>query len=141
MDEWRKAARVGLVSEVQIQRIVPEAGEVVAWGADLSEGGIGLLANSPLQMGEEIALQISVPESADPILVKGLIVWTKATKPGLRVGVRFRGVEALAGARILQLIADRLARLSASPPAPSVTSHRPLRARRPLLTILWPWWR
>jgi Tfp pilus assembly protein PilZ len=153
MDEWRKSARVGLVSEVQIQRIVSEAGEVVAWGTDLSEGGIGLLTNSQLQLGEEIALQIAVPGSDAPISVKGLVVWAKAAKPGLRVGVRFREVEALAGAQILQLVTDRLARLSARPAAvtpaaqteiqpsttpaiPSVPTARPVRVRRPLVTIL-----
>lgn len=153
MDEWRKAARVGLVSEVQVQRVVPEAGEVVAWGTDLSEGGIGLLTNSQLQVGEEIALQIAVPGSEAPISVKGLVVWAKAAKPGLRVGVRFREVEALSGAQILQLVTERLARLSPATPAaqtgqteiqppsapaaiPSAPTDRPVRVRRPLVTIL-----
>lgn len=152
MDEWRKAARVGLVSEVQVQRVVPEAGEVVAWGTDLSEGGIGLLTNSQLQVGEEIALQIAVPGSDAPISVKGLVVWAKAAKPGLRVGVRFREVEALSGAQILQLVTERLARLSAvsgtaevaltarqpavAAPSPSAPSVKSPRLRRPFVTIL-----
>lgn len=151
MDEWRKAARVGLVSEVQIKRTVPEAGEVVAWGTDLSEGGIGLLLNDSLQVGDEIALQIATPGSDAPISVKGLVVWAKAAKPGLRVGVRFREVEALSGAQILQLVTERLARLSAATapqteqtgvrpaiptPAPAVPSVKSPRLRRPFVTIL-----
>lgn len=147
MDEWRKSARVGLVSEVQIQKAVaedseiapPSAGhfldksvEVVAWGTDLSEGGIGLLTNSQLQVGDEIALQIAVPGSDAPISVKGLVVWAKAAKPGLRVGVRFGEVEALSGAQILQLVTERLARLSARPAAvPPATQRLPLEEAAP----------
>ncbi|GEM_PF-6196029 len=140
MDERRKATRVGLVSEVRIQRTTPEVSETVARGADLSEGGIGLLANNPIQLGEEVALQIVVPDSQTPISVKGRVVWQQSATSGFRLGLQFQEVEALSQARILQLITERVAplpaatavqaELSAVPPAP-------LRVRRPLLTILW----
>jgi len=127
MDERRKAARVGLVSEVRIQQTAPEVSETVARGADLSEGGIGLLANNLIQLGEEVALQIAVPDSQTPISVKGRVVWQQSATSGFRLGIQFQEVEALSRARILQLITERLAPL---PPAP-------LRARRSWLTILW----
>ena len=129
MEEKRKSARVGLVSEVQVQPVTPEASSSIAWGADLSEGGIELLAVNPLQVGEEASLQISVLGSDAPISVKGRVVWAQPTQAGHRIGMQFREVEALAQARILQLVTDRL--------APPAVPPAPLRARRPLLTILW----
>lgn len=145
MDEQRKATRVGLVSEVQIQRGVPEVAEATACGIDLSEGGMGILLwNNSLQRDEEIDLKISVPGFPDPIAMKGTVVWTQPVKPGFRVGIRFKEVNALGQARILQLVADRLAPLPAAtvvqPTTPSpVTSAppaKPLRVRRPWLAIL-----
>lgn len=64
MDEWRKAARVGLVSEVQIQRAAPENGEIAPPSA----------GHSWIKAGEEVALQIATPGSDAPISVKGLVV-------------------------------------------------------------------
>ena len=150
MEEKRKSARVGLVSEVQVQPVTPEASSSIAWGADLSEGGIELLAVNPLRVGEEVALQISVLGSDMPISVKGRVVWAQPTQAGHRIGMQFQDVEALAQARILQLVTERLARLPAATaaqagrsavpaapfPATSAPPAKPLRVRRLLLTIL-----
>lgn len=145
MDEQRKTARVGLISEVQIQRGVPEVAEAAAWGTDLSEGGMGILLwNNSLEHDEEIDLKISVPGFSDPIAMKGTVAWTQPVKPGFRAGIRFKEVNALGQARILQLVTDRLALLPAAagaqpaapPPVASAPPAKPLRVRRPSLTIL-----
>ena len=168
MDERRKATRVGLVSEVEIQRTTLGSPEGLAWGSDLNEGGIGLLLwNNSLQIGEEIHLKISVPGSSDPIAMKGMVVWSQPAKPGFRVGIRFKEVDALGQARILQLVTERWAQLSARPsvttplssvspktaqaglsvqqagvepatsfPAATAPPAKPLRMRKPFLTIL-----
>jgi len=155
-EERRKSTRVGLVSGVQVQPVVPEGSSSIAWGADLSEGGIELLAVNPLKVGEEVSLQISVPGSDMPISVKGRVVWAQPTQVGHRIGMQFQDVEALAQARILQLVTERLARLTTarqpavatpqaeqtevqparSAPAPSAPSVKAPRLRRPFVTIL-----
>lgn len=138
MDERRKTTRVGLVSEVQVQQTAPEVSSSIAWGADLSEGGIELLAVNPLKVGEEMSLQISVLGSDAPISVKGRVVWAQPTRAGHRIGMQFQEVEALAQARILQLVTDRLAPLPAAIPSPATLAPpaKPLRVRRPWLAIL-----
>ena len=140
-EEKRKSTRVGLISAVQVQPVAPEGSSSIAWGADLSEGGIELLAINPLKVGEEVSLQISVPGSDMPISVKGRVVRAQPTHAGHRIGMQFQDVEALAQARILQLVTDRLAPLPA-PPASlrkqegGAPPAKPLRARKPWLTIL-----
>lgn len=119
MVERRKVTRVGLISKVQIQQTAPEVSSSIAWGADLSEGGIELLAVNPLKVGEEVSLQISVSSSDMPISVKGRVVWAQPTQAGHRIGMQFQEVEALAQARILQLVTERLARLPAAIPSPA----------------------
>ena len=89
----------------------PGIPQLIAWGNDLSEGGIGVETNGPLSMREEIALQITVPGSRVSISAKGQVIW-KEPPPGLRTGIQFHHLETLAKAQIRHLLTDQLAHLA-----------------------------
>lgn len=110
----------------------PGIPQLIAWGNDLSEGGIGVETNGPLSMREGIALQITVPGSRVSISAKGQVIW-KEPPPGLRTGIQFHHLETLAKAQIRHLLTDQLAHLARRRPARSVFGSSP----QPVPRIRW----
>jgi hypothetical protein len=45
---------------------------------DLSEGGLGIRGNSPVQVGMELTLFLYLPNGEDPLFIlEGIVTWTK----------------------------------------------------------------
>jgi hypothetical protein len=52
---------------------------------DLSEGGLGIRGNSPVQVGMELTLFLYLPNGEDPLFIlEGIVTWTKDYLFGIR---------------------------------------------------------
>jgi len=77
------------------------------WGItkDLSKGGAFVLTSDPMDLEDEFAIKLYVPDGQDPIAVSGKVIWTnkygKENKNLRRgMGVRFLGLQGNEQARI-----------------------------------------
>lgn len=96
--ERRGAARfrvkviVDRIEETEISLVLDKSGESFLYGeeGDISEKGIFIVTESPLPVGRNVLLRISLPDTVELIEAKGRVVWTGIGGPEKRGGM---GVE------------------------------------------------
>ena len=61
--------------------------EGISWIKDISKSGARIFLNNTLKtlmIGEQLIIEIDMPFTADPVLVKGSIVWSRDEDAGFR---------------------------------------------------------
>jgi len=74
--------------------------------ADVNEGGLFIETETPQPPGTAVVLQFRIPGSAQPVKVRGRVVWTSFDRaselPGM--GIEFEKLDARARARINEVV-------------------------------------
>jgi uncharacterized protein (TIGR02266 family) len=86
--ERRKSLRVPVAARVKLKG---QPQEEVWFTEDIAEGGLFLKTQSPPFMGSVLELEISLPEPAGLLRVKGDVVWRQE---GKGCGIRFLRITA-----------------------------------------------
>ncbi|MFH1854218.1 MAG: PilZ domain-containing protein [Candidatus Omnitrophota bacterium] len=64
---------------------------------DVSAGGIQLLTEEKLDVGDKVELKFFIPEALNPAHLGGIVLWSKevstAKKPSYSAGIEFRDIE------------------------------------------------
>ena len=91
--ERRKDPRVGIPFAIKY-RLVGKFLEMWNDGlmTDLSAGGVRCVSAQPLDRGDQVELQITLPNWREPFLCSGRIVWQKDSPAGPEHGVSFMDV-------------------------------------------------
>ncbi len=99
----RSSPRIPVRLELTGER---EGRSFVAQSLNISEGGLLIDADTPLQMGEIVTVNVHLPGEHTLIIAEGEVV--REARPGLwyRYGIRFRDVEAEGSLAIRRFIED-----------------------------------
>ncbi|HLH08152.1 MAG TPA: TonB family protein [Terriglobales bacterium] len=95
----RSYLRRGLANARQVKARLGAAGEAVV--LDVSENGIGVQLQMPLQPGSSVPVDLDLPESGGHVRVDGRVIWSN---PGRRAGIRFEKVPESATQRLKQWV-------------------------------------
>ena len=64
---------------------------------DISAGGIQLLTEEKLNVGDKLEMKLYLPKASNPVHLGGIVLWTKeilgGEKPSCGSGIEFRGIE------------------------------------------------
>ena len=74
-------------ASLRVRYKLPPEEEGISWIGDISRGGARIFLNKDLRklkIGESLEIEIHSPSKADPLLVKGNIVWLKESNAGVQ---------------------------------------------------------
>jgi Tfp pilus assembly protein PilZ len=109
MSEDRKHERATVAYHAEVRR--RDSGEIIGHLADVSEGGMMLTAEKPLQVGVRLALAVELPRQAgagDSLPVTARVRWCE---PDLAPGVYTVGLEYTGKRPTVARVGEQLVRL------------------------------
>jgi hypothetical protein len=68
--------------------------EIVGWALNISRGGIRVILEDSVELGQEFDVTVSSEETAPTPIRRGRIVWVQEERDGMIVGVKFVGAGA-----------------------------------------------
>lgn len=79
--------------------------EGLAQAVDISANGIGLLTEEELSPSIPLEIWLQIPDYAEPVYIKGEVVWSKMVKPnGYRAGIRLEKINLVTISQVLKAI-------------------------------------
>lgn len=89
-----KARRGGVRREVSERVLMNgESGSYEGWALNVSRGGVRVIVEEKVELGQEFEVTIGDPDSS-PLQRRGRVVWIQEEQDGLIVGVEFVGISA-----------------------------------------------
>ncbi len=89
----RGGTRSGVTARVTLAGLAGEARTLEGWALNVSRGGVRLILEEQVQVGDEYGVTVGDRESS-PLVRRGRIVWLQQEADGVVVGLEFIGVPA-----------------------------------------------
>ncbi|MBU1078601.1 MAG: PilZ domain-containing protein [Spirochaetes bacterium] len=86
MDERRKTERI------KIDKPVKSETHSIIKGIDVSTGGIKVIMNNKMEIGEMVQMHFHIPQIGNKFNVEAKVVWQKKTENGYAIGLEFKKV-------------------------------------------------
>ena len=97
MREKRRLIRFGINLKVNYVIQKEQKAEKTGITKDVSAGGIQLLTEEKLNIGNKVELKIFTPEALNPVHMKGIVVWSNEISSGKNMsyanGIEFGKIE------------------------------------------------
>ena len=89
-EEQRQAPRVAHQFIARYRPVTGNTGWLMSPLRDLSSGGARFLSEHPFLAGETVEMQLILPTSSQPVLLRARVAWAKPAKLGtVELGVAF----------------------------------------------------
>lgn len=70
-----------------------------------SAQGVGIISREKLLINDDITIEVSLPDSDEPMMIKGQVVWTKSVELNLwEAGLKFDDVSLMQISRLYKFI-------------------------------------